>query len=103
MASADDAECRGRDVHLGHFAFDLHGIARAGDQIVHGDDHLDQLQQRRQLRPQHVGEIAKHAQRLALSSTSASRSALPSSMASEGSMKRVPRTARLVVNDPRRD
>ena len=52
--------------HLGHLAVRPHGVARAGDEVVHGDAHLDQLPQRRQLGPEQVGELAQHAERLAL-------------------------------------
>ena len=66
MAAVDHDEIGRRRRHLRHLALHRHGVARAGDEIVHRHAHLDQLAQRRQLGPEQVGELAQDAKRLAL-------------------------------------
>ena len=100
MPAVHDPERRRRRRHLGHLALDGDGVARAGDEVVHRDAHLDQ----RRGAPAAPGRSRSVSSRSTRSvsrssSTSASRSALPSSIASDGSMKSVPGAARLVVHD----
>ena len=66
MAAVDHDEVCRRRGHLGHLGVHQHGVARAGDEVVHGDAHLDQVAQRGQLGPEQVGQLAQHPQCLAL-------------------------------------
>jgi hypothetical protein len=49
-----------------NLALDGHRVPRAGDEIVHRHEHLDQIAERPELRAQETGQLPEHSQRFAL-------------------------------------
>ena len=66
VTPAADRQRGNPDLHLGHLTLHDHRVARPGDEIVHRDEHLDQVAERLELRTQDIGELAQHPERLPL-------------------------------------